>query len=248
MGISFHNSVEIDDVTVSFGGLKALNRAALTFEAGRINGLIGPNGSGKSTLVNLVSGQVAATEGRVRLGPRTISNLRPDQIASLGLARTFQIPKFPPELCIGDIIGVPMIYLRGRERPIPELKTSAGIASFCGIHKSLSTTCGSLSVPDLRRLEIARALACAPAVVLLDEVMAGLSLEDCSQVVNLVRRINAVGITVVIIEHIMRIIVDVCDSVIVLNNGTVLCTGAPRMVLADPAVREAYLGPGFTHE
>jgi branched-chain amino acid transport system ATP-binding protein len=248
MAEPLRNSIEIDGVTVSFGGLKALDGAALTFEAGRINGLIGPNGSGKSTLVNLVSGQVAAAAGHVRFGARTITNLRPDQIASLGLARTFQIPKFPPELSIEDIIGVPMIYLRGRERLIPELTSPAGIASFCGIRKPLSTLCGSLSVPDLRRLEIARALACAPAVLLLDEVMAGLSLEDCVQVVNLVRRINAVGITIVIIEHIMRIIVDVCDRVVVLNNGTVLCTGAPRVVLADPAVREAYLGPGFTHE
>ncbi len=234
-----------DRAVVAFGGLKAVNDVSVTFEQGQITGLIGPNGSGKSTLVNLMSGQLPAAAGRVLLGDTVISRLRPDQIVARGLARTYQIPLVPPELTVSEVIGVPLHYLDRRQWLLPGLTDEASIAAFCGLEAVLDRTCANLSVTDLRRLEIARALACAPNVLLLDEVMAGLSHEDSLQVIAILRRIHEAGVTLVIIEHVMRIIANLCSRVVVLNNGAVLATGEPRAVLADPAVKEAYLGKGF---
>ena len=234
-----------DGAVVAFGGLKAVNDVSVTFEKGRITGLIGPNGSGKSTLVNLMSGQLPATAGRVLLGDTVISGLRPDQIVAHGLARTYQIPLVPPELTVAEVIGVPLHYLDRGSQLLPGLTDETSIAAFCGLEAVLDRTCANLSVTDLRRLEIARALACAPNVLLLDEVMAGLSHEDSLQVIAILRQIHEAGVTLVIIEHVMRIIANLCSRVVVLNNGTVLATGEPRAVLADPAVKEAYLGKGF---
>jgi branched-chain amino acid transport system ATP-binding protein len=235
----------VDGVTVAFGGLKALREASLSFAAGRITGLIGPNGSGKSTLVNTMSGQLAPTAGRVWLGGDVITGLRTDQIAARGLARTYQIPRVPPQLTVQEMISVPFAYIKRQAMPIAGLEEPAAIADFCGLAPVFKRRCGLLSVTDLRRLEIARALACGPKVLLLDEVMAGLSHTDALEVVEIIRRVHAAGVTIVIIEHLMRIIAGLCDSVVVLNSGSVLSSGAPRAVLAEPAVREAYLGKGF---
>ena len=235
----------VDGVTVAFGGLKALRGASLSFAAGRITGLIGPNGSGKSTLVNTMSGQIAPTSGRVTLGGDVITGLRTDQIAARGLARTYQIPRVPPQLTVQEMISVPFAYIRRHSAPIAGLEDAGSIAAFCGLSPVFERRCGLLSVTDLRRLEIARALACGPKVLLLDEVMAGLSHTDALAVVEIIRRVHAAGVTIVIIEHLMRIIAGLCESVVVLNSGSVLSVGAPRDVLAEPAVREAYLGKGF---
>ncbi|WP_342641388.1 ABC transporter ATP-binding protein [Rhodoligotrophos ferricapiens] len=233
------------NAVVSFGGLNAVNNVSLVFEQGQITGLIGPNGSGKSTLVNLISGQIPPTAGEVFLGDTKISVLRPDQIVAQGLARTYQIPKVPPELTVEEVISVPLIYVGRRDRLINGLTDERSIADFCGLMPVFRRPCAQLSVPDLRRLEIARALACGPSVLLLDEVMAGLSHEDAYQVVRIIRQIHAAGLTIVIIEHVMRIIADLCGGVVVLNNGSVLARGTPEQALSDPAVREAYLGKGF---
>jgi len=233
------------DLVVAFGGLRALDGVTTTFPAGEITGLIGPNGSGKSTLVNTVSGQIKPGEGTIRLGARPITAERSDRIVQHGLARTYQIPKVPPQLTVEEVIAVPLIYGRGGRYLIPGLSEAASVAEFCGLAPLLKRACAQLSVTDLRRLEIARALACGPSVLLLDEVMAGLSHEGSVEVMGLVRRIHGAGLSIVIIEHVMRVITTLCDSVIVLNNGRLLASGTPASVLADPAVREAYLGKGF---
>ncbi len=239
--------LRVDGATVAFGGLRAVDDVSVEFEAGAITGLIGPNGSGKSTLVNAVAGQVRPVAGDVRIGDRSLTGLRADRIVRLGLARTYQIPRIPPELTVAEVIDVPLIYVRGHERlRLAGLEEAGAIARFCGLTQGLGTRCGQLSVPDMRRLEIARALACAPRVLLLDEVMAGLSPSDAIQVVDLVRRIHGAGVTVVVIEHVMRIIASLCHAVVVLNEGRVLATGTPDDVLRRPEVREAYLGRGFT--
>jgi branched-chain amino acid transport system ATP-binding protein len=238
-------SLAVEEAVVAFGGLRAVNGVTAEFAPGAITGLIGPNGSGKSTLVNMISGQVAPAAGRVRLGDNDITRMRADKIARRGLARTYQIPRVPPQLTVGEVIGVPLSYIGANDRLLPGLSDAGAVARFCGLSHPVDFPCAQLPIPDLRRLEIARALACAPAVLLLDEVMAGLSHADAIQVVELIRRIHAAGITIVIIEHVMRIIAELCASVLVLNNGAVLASGAPRDVLSDPAVREAYLGKGF---
>lgn len=237
--------LRVVDVTKSFGGLKAVDGVSLTFERGQITGLVGPNGSGKSTLVNILSGEHKPTAGQIYLGENNIANVRPDRIARFGLARTYQIPKFPAQLTIGEVIDVPLRYVKRQKLSLQDLKDGPSIAEFCGIAQSLNTPCGQLSVTDLRRLEIARAIACFPTVLLLDEVMAGLSHEDAKDIVALVRRLKDWGMTIVIIEHLMKVITDLCDRVVVLNSGKLLGEGLPTEVLARDEVREAYLGRSF---
>jgi branched-chain amino acid transport system ATP-binding protein len=171
--------------------------------------------------------------------------MRSDRIVQLGLARTFQTPRFPPQLTVEEIVAVPLIYGRGAGLFLPGLRTAADVAGFCGLGTRRLVTCQNLTVTEMRRLEIARALACGPSVLLLDEVMAGLSHADSIEVMELIREVKRAGVTVVIIEHLMRVITSLCDDLIVLNNGKLLAHGSPSVVLADDAVREAYLGKGF---
>lgn len=238
-------SLSVANCTVSFGGLKAINDLTLTIPSDTITALIGPNGSGKSTFCNMVSGQIPPNAGRVLLDGNSVIGLRADQIVAAGLARTYQVPRVPKGLTIGEVIGVPLRYVRS-DRALPrKMSTAADVARFCGLGLPLDTACAELSISDLRRLEIARALACKPRVLLLDEAMAGLSVADTEQVISLVREVHAVGITVVVIEHVMRIIAALCAHAIVLNNGQLLAEASPAVVLRDQAVREAYLGKGF---
>jgi branched-chain amino acid transport system ATP-binding protein len=238
--------IGVKNVTVAFDGVKALDGVTIDIAGGAITGLIGPNGSGKSTLVNLISGQKRPSAGSVLLGSVAITGQRADRIVRLGVARTFQIPNVPRQLTIEEVISVPFFYVRRRGRLPENLRSAASIARFCGIKQDIGALCGELSVPDLRRLEIARALACGPSVLLLDEVMAGLSLDDAAQVIDLVRRLNAAGMTIVVIEHVMRIISELCHEVVVLNHGVLLAAGRPDAVLKDSKVGEAYLGRGAT--
>ena len=238
--------LSVANCTVAFGGLKAIDNLTLTIPGGSITALIGPNGSGKSTFCNMVSGQIPPVSGQVLLDGATVTGLRTDRIVAAGLARTYQVPRVPKELTIGEVIGVPLRYVRS-SRQLPRGMTSvAGLAGFCGLAPPLDTRCAELSISDLRRLEIARALACRPRVLLLDEAMAGLGHEDTEQVIALVREVHAAGITVVVIEHVMRIIASLCEHAIVLNNGRLLAQDTPAVVLRDPDVREAYLGKGFS--
>jgi branched-chain amino acid transport system ATP-binding protein len=238
-------ALRAEGCTVAFGGLKALDRVTIDIPEGRIIGLIGPNGSGKSTFVNMVSGQIPPSAGRVLLHGEAITGLRADQIVERGLARTYQVPRVPKELTIDEVISVPLLYA-GSSHALPaHLRTAKDLAFFCGLRLPVETRCEHLSVSGLRRLEVARALACRPRVLLLDESMAGLSAEDTEQLIALVREINATGMTVIVIEHVMRIIAKLCQHAVVLNNGHLLAQGEPQQVLSDPAVREAYLGKGF---
>jgi branched-chain amino acid transport system ATP-binding protein len=239
-------ALNVKQCTVAFGGLRAIDNVTLEIPARTITALIGPNGSGKSTFVNMVSGQIPPRSGDVQLGEATITGLRPDLIVHRGLARTYQVPRVPKELTIEEVISVPLLYATS-ERALPGGSQNASeLARYCGLRPALTTRCGQLSVSDLRRLEIARALACRPSVLLLDEAMAGLSVEDTDQVIGLVKDIHASGVTVVVIEHVMRIIARLCGHAIVLNQGRLLAEGTPQDVLTHDSVREAYLGKGFS--
>jgi branched-chain amino acid transport system ATP-binding protein len=240
------SALRIEGCTVAFGGLRAIDDLSLDVPEGAITALIGPNGSGKSTFVNMVSGQIPPRRGSIRLDGEALEGLRPDRIVHKGLARTYQVPRVPKELTIDEVISVPLLYARS-ERPLPGgPETAFDLARYCGLRPDVHTRCAQLSVSDLRRLEIARALACRPRLLLLDESMAGLSLEDTDQVIGLVREIHAAGVTVVVIEHVMKIIARLCSHAIVLNQGKLLAEGSPERVLTDQSVREAYLGKGFT--
>jgi branched-chain amino acid transport system ATP-binding protein len=234
--------LSLRNLCVFFGGLKAVNDVTLDFAPGSVTGLIGPNGSGKTTVVNAVSGILRPTSGQVFLGDLEITGARPDVIAHHGLARTWQIPRMPPDLRVEQIIEVPRNYIPRPEGPTSAFREPDRLAEICGLANVRKVECRNLSVADLRRLEIARALACGPRVLILDESMAGLSLADSEAIVNVIREIRNLGVTIVVIEHIMRIIIAVCDHVAVFNEGRLLTQGPPRDVLAQPAVQEAYLG------
>lgn len=238
--------LSVTNCTVAFGGLRAIDDLSVTIPEGSITALIGPNGSGKTTFCNMVSGYIPPSNGVIKLGGETVTALRTDRLVSRGLARTFQVPRVPKELTIAEVISVPLRYSRSAT-PLPKgVGDARDLARFCGLGQPLDTACGQLSISDLRRLEIARALACRPKFVLLDEAMAGLSMQDTEAVMGLVRQVHAAGITVVVIEHVMKIIAKLCQHAIVLNSGRLLAMGEPGAVLADPAVREAYLGKGFS--
>lgn len=238
-------ALSLRKLCVFFGGLKAVNEVTIDFAPGKVTGLIGPNGSGKTTAVNAVSGILTPTSGQVFLGDADITGARADVIARHGLARTWQIPRMPPELRVEEIIALPRNYIPRADSPLGAFREPDRLIEICGLQHVRRTHSRNLSVADLRRVEIARALACAPHVVMLDESMAGLSLEDSQTIVNLIQEIRKLGVTVIIIEHVMRIIIAVCDHVVVFNEGKVLSQGAPREVLAQPAVREAYLGKAY---
>lgn len=238
-------ALRINGLTKAFGGLKAIDNVSLEFAKGRITGLVGPNGSGKSTLINLLSGEYRPSAGEIFLGDKRIDSVRPDRIVRLGLSRTYQIPRFPPELTIREVIEVPLRFVGRAPLGSDSPSDAGGIANLCGLTKSPETFCGQLSVTELRRLEIARSMACFPSLVMLDEVMAGLSLDEAEEIAALIRRMNGWGITVVIIEHMMKIIARLCDHVVVLSSGRLLAEGGPTDVLARETVREAYLGRSF---
>lgn len=224
-----------------FGGLTALDNVSASLEVGVITGLIGPNGSGKSTLINMVSGQVRAASGSVKMLGEDITNAAAHTIARNGLARTFQVPRVPKDMTIADILAVPMTFIRSRKRHAI-LADQEGILEFCGLNQSPATKCSALSTPELRRLEIARALACAPKILFLDEVMASLPANEADTAIEIIRSIRDLGICVAIVEHVLPIITGVCDTVIVLDHGQLLAEGTPSEVLANSAVQEAYLG------
>lgn len=237
--------LSVRDLTVAFGGLKALDGVSLTFPAQCITGLIGPNGSGKSTLINSMSGLIPTASGEISIGRQSVRSLRPDQIAARGLARTFQIPLVPPQLTVREVISVPLMYIRRPRMLLSGLGDAESIAEFCGLAPVLRRMCGELSVTSLRRLEIARALACAPAVLLLDEAMAGLSHDDALALIEVVRKVYEAGVTIVVVEHVMSIISSLCEQIIVLNQGKLLVHGSVHDVLSNQQVREAYLGKEF---
>lgn len=233
--------LELDEATVRFGGLTALDNVSVHLDADAITGLIGPNGSGKSTLINMVSGQVHAASGSVTMLGKDITGARAHTIVRHGLARTFQVPRVPKNMTIADILAVPMTFVRLRERHAA-LSTPQLILEFCGIEQTLNTKCSALSTPELRRLEIARGLACAPKLLLLDEVMASLPANEADAAIAIIRAIRDLGICVAIVEHVLPIITGVCDTVLVLDHGKLLTQGTPSEVLANTQVQEAYLG------
>ena len=224
-----------------FGGLTALNNVSASLKVDAITGLIGPNGSGKSTLINMVSGQVRTSSGSVKMMGDDITHTAAHAIARNGLARTFQVPRVPKQMTIADVLAVPMTFIRSRKRH-PSLASPELILEFCGIEQSPATRCSALSTPELRRLEIARALACAPKLLFLDEVMASLPAHEAEAAIAIIRSIRDLGICVAIVEHVLPVITGVCDTVLVLDHGQLLAEGTPAEVLANSEVQEAYLG------
>jgi branched-chain amino acid transport system ATP-binding protein len=236
-------ALEVRHLAKRFGGLWALRDVSFSVSEGEILGVIGPNGAGKSTLVNLITGHSRPTSGEVLIGGRDVTGQRPWTIAHDRVARTFQIVKPFRGLTVRENVAIGAMHGNDRDRSVRDaLVTADELLDLVGIAKHANATPTQLSVADARRLELAKALATRPRLLLIDEVMAGLRHHEIELAVELIHRLRNSGITIVAVEHVMKAIVSVSDRVLVLHHGSILAQGSPREVLADRRVIEAYLG------
>ncbi|MGE5553073.1 MAG: ABC transporter ATP-binding protein [Betaproteobacteria bacterium] len=237
--------LETTGLSKDFGGIHAVRDLTLEVREGEIVGLIGPNGSGKSTLVNLIAGVYQPTSGRIRFRGQEVTGLRPPEMALRGAARTFQSSRPFLNLSVRDNV-VAAALLRHRSVTDAQRK-AAEVMALTGLTGEADLLATSLPVERRKRLDLARALATEPKLLMLDEVMAGLNPREMEEGIQLVREINAAGVTVIFIEHVMKAVVALCHRVIVLNQGELLAEGAPQDVMNRDEVIRAYLGEGYRH-
>jgi branched-chain amino acid transport system ATP-binding protein len=232
--------LEASRVTRAFGAFVALSEADLSVDEGDIVGLIGPNGAGKSTFFNCLAGDLTPTSGRVVFAGHDVTRASPETHARLGIGRTFQVPATFEDMTVVENVMVGA-FLRHKSRTAAREK-ALDVIEFVGLKPLAGSPARSLGTPGRKRLEIARVLATEPRLVLLDEALAGLTPSEVQQAIALVRRIHAKGITLVIVEHIMEVILTLTQRVLVFNQGKTIASGSPHEVVKDPAVIEAYLG------
>jgi branched-chain amino acid transport system ATP-binding protein len=232
--------LEAKEITKRFGGLVAVGNLSLSVDEGQILGLIGPNGAGKTTAFNMISGFYKADEGEIIFDGEEITGLRPDQICKLGLTRTFQVVKPFPQLSVLDNV---MVGAYNRTNDSKEAKKKAEeIIEFLGMQEMKGMNAGSLSVAHRKRLEVAKALATDPKIILLDEAMAGLRPTETDEMIELVRQISRQGIALLLVEHVMRVIMSLAERIVVIHHGEKIAEGTPQEICQDKAVIDAYLG------
>lgn len=237
--------LEVDSLSKNFGGLKAVDGVSFSISKGEVVGLIGPNGAGKTTIMNLIGGFYEVSSGRVLLDGTDITNLKPNKICRLGIGRTFQIPRPFPDLTA--LANVSVGVLCGKPRPHMSYTDAQLDAShfleFVGLFGKRNTLAKDLTLFEMRSLELARALATTPKLILLDEIMAGLNPGESRQAVDLIRRmIDEYQVTILWIEHVMKVIMEATERVIVLQYGQKIASGPPKEVVNNPRIIEAYLG------
>jgi branched-chain amino acid transport system ATP-binding protein len=229
----------------TFGGLRAVHAVDLELRPGHLLGVIGPNGAGKSTLVNLLTGHVRPDAGRVEIAGVDLTGARPWRIARAGVARTFQIVKPFRGMTVLDNVMVAALF-GGHRMSARAARTEAGeVLERVGLAGRAELAPGGLSIADAHRLELAKALALRPRVLLLDEVLAGLRPGELEAALTLIRSLRADGLALLMVEHVVQAIAAISDDVLVLHHGKVLTSGPPAQVLADERVIEAYLGARF---
>ena len=232
--------LEIKNATKKFGGLVANEDVSFSVQEGEIVGVVGPNGAGKTTLFNSISGAHSLTSGNIIFNGTDITKKKSYKICKLGVGRTFQIPQSLNDMTVLDNVLVASL---NRFKTVEEAKThTEKVIAMCGLAAFIYMNAGDLKFMQKKRLEIARALATQPTLLLLDETMAGLSGVERKEAINLIRRIRTSGISILMIEHVMEVVMSVSDRVIVLTSGKLLAEGTPEEVTGNSEVIRAYLG------
>ncbi len=234
--------LELKGVSRRFGGLTAVSGVDLSVERGEVIGLIGPNGAGKTTLVNVITGVHRASEGTIRFDGGEVTSLKPYQAARHGIARTFQIVQPFPEMTVAENVAAAAMFAGavryGREAEAEALEH----LRFVGLAEMADKRAASLTLAMRKRLELAKGLAMHPKLLLLDEVNAGLNATEVDHALALIRGIAARGVTILIIEHLMKVVLSLCTRIVVLHHGELIASGAPETIIKDPRVIQAYLG------
>jgi branched-chain amino acid transport system ATP-binding protein len=235
--------IEAENLTIKFGGLTALREVSFHIDPGEILGLIGPNGAGKTTLFNVVAGVFRTESGKIRFNAEEITGLRPFELSLKGIARTFQITK--PFLNI-TVFENMMVGALSKEKKLDAgEKTSLEVLEFVGLTPKKDLLAASLTLEDRKKLELARALATKPTLLLLDEVMAGLNTKEMEDTLKLIRKVQAGGVTIFIVEHVMKAIMSISHRVMVLHHGEKIAEGAPNEIVQNQKVIDAYLGQSY---
>ena len=236
------------EVSKQFGGLQALKKVDFTVNSNEITGLVGPNGSGKSTLLNLISGVYNPDSGQIVFLDEDITKLPPYKICAKGITKTSQtVQSFPEMTAVENVLTSVLFNEKKSTDKIDALSKAQELLGFVGLGKEkFDVPAKNLNVVELRRIQLAKALATNPKLLLLDELLTGLTPAECDEAIELIKQINKQGVTVLIVEHVMRVIMGLCDRVIVLHHGEKICEGTPKQVCNDENVVKVYLGKKFT--
>jgi len=235
--------LEVENLSKSFEGLVAVSNVSFTVDEGMIFGLIGPNGSGKTTLFNLITGFLKPDAGKISFQGKEITGVAPYHLCKVGIARTFQLNKPFSSMTASENVMVGRIYGNEAARNLSEASAEAeGLLMLMGLEKKRHSIAGVLGIVDRKRLEVARALATKPKMLFLDEVMAGLNLREIEGVMQLLKNLRNSGVTLIIVEHVMKALLGVSDHVMVLNAGEKIAEGTPREIIRNKQVIDAYLG------
>ena len=232
------------EVSKQFGGVQALKNVDFTINSGEIAGLVGPNGSGKSTLLNLISGVYKPDSGQILFLNQDISKMPPYKICAKGITKTAQtVQSFPEMTATENVLTSVLFNEKKYANKIDAHLKAQELLGFVGLSKEkFDLPAKNLNVVELRRIQLAKALATSPKLLLLDELLTGLTPKECDEAIELIKQINSQGVTVLIVEHVMRVIMGLCSHVIVLHHGEKLCEGTPKQVVTDENVIKVYLG------